>query len=60
MTYQRNATPEPMASDPWVRYNPATNTYDTKDGTKVASEVVESVECLADVLRVATIREKQR
>jgi len=60
MTYQRNATPEPMASDSWVRYNPTTNTYDTKDGTRVASEVVESVQCLADVLRIATIREKQR
>lgn len=45
---------------PWVRFNPATQTYDTPDGTRVAVELVDSVVCLADVLRIACIREDQR
>lgn len=49
-----------MKDDDWIQYNPATMTYDTRDGTKVAAEIVDDVQCLADVLRIATIREKQR
>jgi hypothetical protein len=44
----------------WVTYNANTATYDTPDGTKVSSELVESVACLADVLYIAIIRNKQR
>ena len=44
----------------WVTYNPLTATYDTPDGTKVAAELVDSVQCLADVLHIAQIREAQR
>ena len=45
---------------PWVRFNPLTQSYETRDGTSVAAEVIESVKCLADVLRIASIREDQR
>lgn len=55
---------QPTASNagerPWVRHNHLTATYDTPDGTRVAQEVVDNVESLADVLHVATIREDQR
>lgn len=44
----------------WVTYNPLTNTYDTQDGTSVAAELVDNVQCLADVLRIAQIRARQR
>ena len=44
----------------WVTYNPRTNTYDTLDGTSVAAELVDSVQCLADVLHIAQIRARQR
>lgn len=47
-------------SESWVRYNPLTHTYDTPDGTRVAAELVDSVACMADVLHIAGIREKQR
>ena len=49
-----------MNDEPWVRYNPRTATYDTPDGTAVAAELVENVQCLADVFHIATTREKQR
>lgn len=42
----------------WVTYNPLTNTYDTQDGTNVAAELVDNVQCLADVLRIAQIRQR--
>lgn len=45
---------------PWVRYNPSTDTYDTPDGTKVGAELCDNVECLADILHIATVREDQR
>jgi len=45
---------------PWVQYNPMTMTYDTADGTQVAAEVVENVQCLAEVLNIAAIRSEQR
>jgi hypothetical protein len=41
-------------------YNPLTATYDTKDGTSVAAELVDNVECLADVLHISSIRSTQR
>lgn len=44
----------------WVEYNPNTSTYDTKDGTKVAAELVDSVQCLADVFYICSLREEQR
>lgn len=44
----------------WVTYNPMTATYDTKDGTQVPAELVHNVQCLADVLRIAQIRARQR
>ena len=44
----------------WVTYNPATATYDTPDGTRIGAELVDSVECLADVLHIARLRKKQR
>ena len=44
----------------WVAYNPLTATYDTPDGTSVAAEIVDNVQCLADVLHIAQIRAKQR
>jgi len=49
-----------MSTKPWVAYNPLTQTYDTKDGTRVAAELVDNVTCLVDVVRIATIRENQR
>jgi hypothetical protein len=50
---------QPMP-DYWVKYNHLTDTYDTKDGTSVAAELVDSYECIADVIRVAHIRYVQR
>lgn len=44
----------------WVTYNPLTATYDTPDGTSVAAELADNVQCLADVLHLAQIRAKQR
>lgn len=44
----------------WVTYNPMTNTYDTPDKTSVAAELVDNVQCLADVLLITQIRTKQR
>lgn len=41
-------------------YNPLTHCYETKDGTSVAAELVDSVESLADILIISTIREQQR
>ena len=47
-------------SDNWVRYNLLTDTYDTPDGTKVAAELCDNVQCLADFLHIAKIRDDQR
>lgn len=44
----------------WVRFSPLTHTYDTPDGTAVAGELVDNAQTLADVLHIASIREKQR
>jgi hypothetical protein len=44
----------------WVRYNHLTDTYDTRDGTKIAAGLVRNANCLADILRIASIREEQR
>ena len=46
--------------DEWVRYNTLTMCYETRDGTSVAAELVDSIQCFADVLRIAKIREEQR
>jgi hypothetical protein len=44
----------------WVLHNSNTDTYDTPDGTQVAACLVDNVGCLADILHVASIRERQR
>jgi len=44
----------------WVSYNPLNATYETKDGTVVAAELVDNVQCLADVFHIASIRAAQR
>jgi hypothetical protein len=44
----------------WVKYSPLTATYDTPDGTSVPAEIADNAQCLADVLRIAQIRSKQR
>lgn len=49
-----------MSDDQWVRFNNRTQCYETKDGTSVSAELVENAQCLADVLHVSNIREKQR
>jgi hypothetical protein len=43
-----------------IRYNPMTKTYHTQDDTSVSAELVDNVECLADVLYITLIRSKQR
>jgi hypothetical protein len=48
------------ASKPWVVFNHLTQCYETPDGTSVAAELCDNVECLADVLRIASIRAEQR
>jgi hypothetical protein len=48
------------ASREWVQFDPFTETYVTGDGTRVASELADNVQCLVDVLHVAGIREAQR
>lgn len=45
---------------PWVQFNPLTHAYETRDGTTVGAELADNVECLVDVLHIATIREQQR
>jgi hypothetical protein len=50
---------QPCARE-WVTYNPLTATYDTPDGTSVSAELVDNVQCLADVMHIAQIRAKQR
>lgn len=50
----------PDKNSEWVRYNPHTDTYDTRDGTKVSAALIDEVETLADIFHIADIREKQR
>jgi hypothetical protein len=44
----------------WVAWSPLSNTFDTKDGTTVAAEIIDNVSCMLDIFYVADIREKQR
>lgn len=44
----------------WVTYNHKIATYDTPDGTSIPEELVDNAQCLADVLHIAIMREKQR
>jgi hypothetical protein len=44
----------------WVSFNYLTQTYDTLDETKVSAELIDSAECLADVLNISSIRDNQR
>jgi hypothetical protein len=41
-------------------YNHLTDTWDTLDGTKIASEVIEDAHCLADIIGIMKMREQQR
>ncbi len=50
----------PIPARDWVKYNSLTATYDTPDGTRVAAELVDNAQCLADVLNISIIRENQR
>lgn len=49
-----------MTKDDWIVYNSRTNTYDTRDGTCIPAELVDSANRLVDILFIATLREKQR
>ena len=44
----------------WVRYNELTACYETKDRTSVSAELVDNVQCLADIFYISSIRENQR
>jgi hypothetical protein len=57
MTQRRPIPPDPL---PWVRFNPLTSCYETPDGTQSAVELVDTAQCLADVLHIADIRSRQR
>lgn len=46
--------------DEWVRYDTQNHVYRTKDGTAVAGELIENVQCLAHVLHICQIRDRQR
>lgn len=50
----------PNGATEWIRYNPISLTYDTRDGTKVSAFLIDGVETLADIFHIADIREKQR
>jgi hypothetical protein len=49
-----------LDEDNWIRWNPLTKMYDTKDGTKVCGSLYSNIRCLADVLYICQIRYKQR
>ncbi|MCD9087392.1 hypothetical protein LR961_11550 [Stenotrophomonas sp. SY1] len=44
----------------WETYNPITHCIETPDGTVVAAEIIDSIECLADLFYVMQIRSEQR
>lgn len=44
----------------WIKYNHMTRTYNSKDGTVVAAELVVGACSLADVFHIADIRDSQR
>ena len=44
----------------WMRYDPLTDTYDTRDGTKLPGEIYHGAVCFLDVLYIAHIIENQR
>ena len=47
-------------TDDWERFNPLTHMVETKDGTKIAVEIITSVTCLWDYIEIARMRAKQR
>lgn len=49
-----------MLDKPWLTFDPLTRTYKTGDGTQVAEELTDNVQCFADILHIANIREEQR
>lgn len=44
----------------WIQYNPLTDTYDTRDRTKVSAMLVDGASTFADIINIADLREKQR
>ncbi len=44
----------------WTAFNPLTQMVETVDGTEIAMELTDNVECLADVLHIAKLRDDQR
>jgi hypothetical protein len=46
--------------DDWITFNELDQTYDTRDGTRVAAEIVEMACCLGDILYISQLRYEQR
>jgi hypothetical protein len=46
--------------DDWILYNERTHMVETPDGTRVSADLTDNANCLADILMIASIREKQR
>jgi len=44
----------------WIFYNISTDTYDTPDGTQVPAFLVDTANCLADVMYISILRRDQR
>lgn len=44
----------------WVQFNHLTQMVETRDGTKVAVELTDTAQCLADFLYISIIRREQR
>lgn len=44
----------------WVQFNHLTQSVESRDGTAVAVEVTDNVQCFADVMHIAGVREQQR
>jgi hypothetical protein len=49
-----------VPSREWVVLDPLTQSYRTRDGTTIPAELVDNITCLADVLRIAVMRDNQR
>lgn len=53
-------TTPPAAQRQWVEFDHLTQNYRTPDSTAVAAEIIDNVQCLADILHIAGIRQRQR
>ena len=49
-----------LKHDDCILYNELTHMVETPDGTRVSAELTDNANCLADILMIASIREKQR